>query len=172
MQLYTQYIDILYCAVFISEDFVVKDIRKDALVFLSKIFRKEIADIHDRSVVFTGEPSSALKETAARRCMVGSRGVGMEELPEEAGRKVQSCKDFTAHCVRVCVSGESVVVSVIRCSFCTRCSANKGEIGRSSMALLHRLSNFILSVETTDECQGRRESGADYRSPSMRTRCE
>lgn len=70
MQLYTQYIDILYCAVFISEDFVVKDIRKDALVFLSKIVRKEIADIHDRSVVFTGEPSSALKEPTARRCMV------------------------------------------------------------------------------------------------------
>lgn len=63
----------------------------------------------------------------------------MEELPEEAGKKVQSCKDFTAHSVRVCVSGVSVVVSVIRCSFCTRCSANKGEIGRSSMALLHRL---------------------------------
>lgn len=63
----------------------------------------------------------------------GCRGVGIEELPEEAGRKVQSCKDFTAHCVRGCVSGESVVVSVIRCSFCTRCSVNKGEIGRSSM---------------------------------------
>jgi hypothetical protein len=57
----------------------------------------------------------------------------MEELPEEAGRKAQSCKDFTAHSVRVCVSGVSVVVSVIRCSFCTRCSVNKGEIGRSSM---------------------------------------
>jgi hypothetical protein len=97
--------------------------------------------------------ASALKEPTARRCMVGSRGVEMEELPEEAGRKVQSCKDFTAHSVQVCVSGVSVVVSVIRYSFCTRCSANKGEIGRSSM-VLHRLSNFILSVETTDECQG------------------
>jgi hypothetical protein len=85
--------------------------------------------------------ASALKEPTARRCMVGSRGVEMEELPEEAGRKAQSCKDFTAHSVRVCVSGVSVVVSVIRCSFCTRCSVNKGEIGRSSMALLHRLSN-------------------------------
>lgn len=30
------------------------------MVFLSKIVSKEIADIHDRSVVFTGEPSSAL----------------------------------------------------------------------------------------------------------------
>lgn len=155
-----------------SEHFVVKAIRNDTLILFAEIVRKEIAYVHYRSVVFTGEPSSALKEPAARRCMVGSRGVEMEELPEEAGKKVQSCKDFTAHSVRVCVSGVSVVVSVIRCSFCTRCSANKGEIGRSSMALLHRLSNFILSVETTDECQGRRESGADYRSPSMRTRCE
>jgi hypothetical protein len=63
--------------------------------------------------------------------MVGSRGVEMEELPEEAGRKVQSCKDFTAHSVQVCVSGVSVVVSVIRCSFCTRCSVDKEEVGEA-----------------------------------------
>ncbi|MBO5749917.1 MAG: hypothetical protein J6R36_03110 [Bacteroidaceae bacterium] len=57
--------------------------------------------------------------------------MGMEELPEEAGKKVQSCKDFTAHSVRVCVNGVSVVVSVIRCSFCTRCSDNKEKSGEA-----------------------------------------
>lgn len=60
MQLYAQNIDILYRAVFLSEHFVVKAIRNETLILLAEIVRKEIADIHDISVVFTGEPSSAL----------------------------------------------------------------------------------------------------------------
>ena len=39
---------------------LIKYIWQNSLIFLSEIVRKEIADIHDRSVVFTGEPSSAL----------------------------------------------------------------------------------------------------------------
>lgn len=43
-----------------SEHFIVKAIRNDTLILLAEVVRKEVADVHYRSVVFTGEPSSAL----------------------------------------------------------------------------------------------------------------
>jgi hypothetical protein len=46
MQLYAQNIDILYRAVFLSEDFIVKAIRNDTLILLAEIVRKEDAYVH------------------------------------------------------------------------------------------------------------------------------
>ncbi len=38
-----------------SEHFVVKAIRNDTLILLAEVVRKEVADVHYRSVVFLGE---------------------------------------------------------------------------------------------------------------------
>lgn len=45
-----------------SEHFVVKAIRNDTLILLAEIVRKEVAYIHYRSVVFSGEPASSLAD--------------------------------------------------------------------------------------------------------------
>ena len=49
-----------YRAEVLSEHFVVKAIRNDTLILLAEVVRKEVAYVHYRNVVFSGEPASSL----------------------------------------------------------------------------------------------------------------